>query len=53
MRPRWLERFGNYWVYVPVVWIMQARMLSVLKRNVERAAVTAAASAQRNPPIPA
>lgn len=37
MRPRWLERFYNYWVYVPVVWIMQARMLSVLKRNIERA----------------
>ena len=38
MRPRWLERFYDYWVYVPVVWIMQARMLAVLKRNVERAA---------------
>jgi len=37
-RPRWLERLYNYWIYVPVVWIMQARMLSVLKRNVERAA---------------
>lgn len=38
MRPRWLERFYNYWIYVPVVWIMQARMLAVLKRNVETAA---------------
>jgi hypothetical protein len=38
LRPRWLERLLNYWVYVPTVWIMQARMLSVLKRNVERAA---------------
>lgn len=38
MRPRWLERFYNYWVYVPVVWIMQARMLAVLKSNIERAA---------------
>lgn len=36
-RPRWLGRLYDYWVYVPVVWIMQARMLAVLKRNVERA----------------
>jgi proline iminopeptidase len=36
-RPRWLERFYNYWIYTPVVWIMQARMLAVLKRNSERA----------------
>jgi hypothetical protein len=36
-RPRWLERFVNYWLYVPVVWPMQARMLTVLKRNIERA----------------
>ena len=40
MRPRWLERLANYWIMVPVVWIMQARMLAVLKRNVERAAAT-------------
>ena len=38
LRPRWLERFANYWLYVPVVWPMQARMLAVLKRNIERAA---------------
>ncbi len=38
IRPRWLERFVFYWFYVPVTWIMQARMLSVLKRNIERAA---------------
>jgi proline iminopeptidase len=37
MRPCWLERFHTYWVYVPTVWIMQARMLRVLKRNAERA----------------
>lgn len=43
MRPRWLERFLNYWVYVPVVWIMQARMLAVLKRNVEGAGHQASA----------
>ena len=35
VRPRWLYRLLSY---VPVVWIMQARMLAVLKRNIERAA---------------
>ncbi len=40
MRPRWLERFYNYWVYVPMVWIMQVRMLAVLKSNIERTAQT-------------
>jgi proline iminopeptidase len=38
MRPRLLGRFVNFWLYVPVVWVMQARMLAVLKRNIERAA---------------
>jgi hypothetical protein len=38
MRPRWLERFFNYWLYMPVTWPMQVRMLAVLKRNIERAA---------------
>jgi hypothetical protein len=38
IRPRWVGRFVFYWFYVPVVWIMQARMLAVLKRNIERAA---------------
>ncbi|MFC9356436.1 hypothetical protein ACFTZB_07610 [Rhodococcus sp. NPDC057014] len=38
LRPRWLGRFVFYWLFPPVVWIMQARMLAVLKRNVERAA---------------
>ena len=37
MRPRWLERIVNYWFYIPVTWPMQARMLAVLKRNIERA----------------
>jgi hypothetical protein len=37
IRPPWLGRFILYWLYVPVTWIMQARMLVVLKRNVERA----------------
>jgi len=38
IRPRWIERAVIYWLYLPIVWIMQARMLAVLKRNVERAA---------------
>ena len=38
IRPRWLGRFVFYWLYIPVTWIMQARMLAVLKRNIERAA---------------
>jgi hypothetical protein len=38
IRPRWLGRFIFYWLYIPVTWIMQARMLAVLKRNIERAA---------------
>ena len=33
-----MECFTNYWVYIPVVWPMQARMLAVLKRNIEQAA---------------
>ena len=43
MRPRWLERFTNYWFYIPVTWPMQARMLTVLKRNIERATGATAA----------
>ena len=35
-RPRWLGRLTDA-VFPLVVWIMQARMLRVLKRNVERA----------------
>ena len=37
-RPRLLGSLLNYWLYPPVIWIMQARMLSVLKRNVEQPA---------------
>jgi hypothetical protein len=37
IRPRLLGRFVFYWFYVPVTWIMQARMLAVLKRSIERA----------------
>jgi len=36
IRPRWIGRLVFYWFYVPVVWIMQARTLVVLKRNIER-----------------
>jgi hypothetical protein len=36
----WLVRMG--WDLVLAVWIMQARMLAVLKRNVERAEARAA-----------
>jgi proline iminopeptidase len=36
IRPRWLGRFLSYWLYPPIVWVMQARMLAVLTRNVER-----------------
>ena len=38
MRPRWLGRFVFYWLYILVTWPMQARMLVVLKRNIEQAA---------------
>jgi proline iminopeptidase len=33
-RPRWL---GRIYSFFPVVWVMQARMLAVLKRNIEQA----------------
>lgn len=36
-RPRWLGRLVSFWVSPTVVWIMQARMLAVLKRNAEQA----------------
>jgi hypothetical protein len=53
MRPRWLARLVFYWLYVPVTWIMQARMLAVLKRNIERAADARlpAVGSRENPPI--
>jgi proline iminopeptidase len=37
LRPRWLGRLVFSVLYIPVTWIMQARMLVVLKRNIERA----------------
>jgi proline iminopeptidase len=36
-RPRWIERFAADWLLLPMSWIMSARMLAVLKRNIERA----------------
>jgi hypothetical protein len=36
-RPRWIERFASDWLLLPVSWIMQARTLVVLRRNIERA----------------
>ncbi len=39
IRPRWVGRFVFYWLYIPIVWIMQARMLAVLKRTIEQVAV--------------
>jgi proline iminopeptidase len=44
-RPRWMERFYAEWLMLPVSWIMTARMLVVLKRNIERATNAAAQSA--------
>lgn len=37
-RPRWVERFVAAWLLLAVSWPMQARMIAVLKRNIERAA---------------
>jgi hypothetical protein len=49
VRPKWIERFAFGWLYVPVVWPMQARMMAVLKRNIEQAvpAPAGTAAAQR------
>ena len=48
LRPHRLGRVFDYWVAVPVVWLMQSRMLWVLKYNIERAArVRVFASPQR------
>jgi proline iminopeptidase len=39
-RPRWVERFVASWLLISVSWPMQARMLAVLKRNIEHAAAS-------------
>jgi hypothetical protein len=49
VRPAWLERLAFGWLYVPAVWPMQARMMAVLKRNIERADGT---GAQAVPSVP-
>jgi hypothetical protein len=36
-RPRWVERFIIPWCFILLVWPMQARMMAVLKRNIELA----------------
>ncbi len=36
-RPHWIERIVAEWLLLPIAWIMQARMLAVLKRNAQRA----------------
>jgi len=41
-RPRWVERFIASWLLISLSWPMQARMMAVLKRNIERAAPTGA-----------
>ena len=41
MRPRWLERFVNFWVYPPVHWVMQTRQFANLKRNIETSRTSA------------
>ena len=43
-RPRWVERFVIPWSFILFVWLMQARMMAVLKRNIERASALAASS---------
>jgi hypothetical protein len=37
LRPRWLERFFNFWIYPVMHWPMQVRQLANIKRNVESA----------------
>jgi proline iminopeptidase len=39
-RPRWVERFIAPWLLTALSWPMQARMMTVLKRNIERVART-------------
>lgn len=43
-RPRWVERFVIPWFFILLVWPMQARMMAVLRRNIERANAPAPAS---------
>jgi hypothetical protein len=52
-RPRWIERFAAEWLLLPVSWIMQARMLAVLKRNIERAANAQPLTVTESPDGPA
>lgn len=45
-RPRWVERLIIPWSFILLVWPMQARMMAVLKRNVEQANSPAASGDQ-------
>lgn len=40
-RPRWIERFLVPWLFVLLVWPMQARMTVILKRTIESAGTSA------------
>jgi hypothetical protein len=46
IRPRWL---GRIFSQIPVVWVMQARTLAVLKRNIERGVASSPPSAHSLP----
>jgi proline iminopeptidase len=35
IRPRWLERVLDFWIYPPAHWTMQTRQFANLKRNIE------------------
>jgi proline iminopeptidase len=48
-RPRWFERVQYDWVFPVMVWIMQARMMVVLKRNVEQATRTLVTPREHEP----
>jgi proline iminopeptidase len=51
-RPRWLGRLIYDWIFPLLVWIMQARMLKVLKRNAEQESAASAAPAPVASPTP-
>jgi hypothetical protein len=47
-RPRWVERFIAPWLLLWLAWPMEARMIAVLKRNIERAVRARAIAAARS-----
>lgn len=52
-RPQWVERFIASWLLISISWPMQARMMAVLKRNVERATSTTAPKTREGAANPA